>query len=115
MASFNHTPKGRGYDESLIYFEANIEYYTHRGGACQKAAKQKYLDLWENDAPAYKYNDSEQYAELIFAEKIYEIIDSKQQNKDNNDTTEQKPFFLVYTPHIVHTPMQVPKQWYTMC
>ncbi|ETO17599.1 hypothetical protein RFI_19722, partial [Reticulomyxa filosa] len=46
------------------------------------------------------------YEELMFAERVYEII-------SNQSKIPEQRFFLVYTPHIVHCPLQIPKEYLT--
>lgn len=52
-------------------------------------------------APAKNLNGT-QYEEFMFRDRVFNII-------QNHNTTE--PLFLVYTPHIVHCPLQVPQEW----
>eukprot|EP01084_Bolivina_argentea_P063642 116168_1 len=105
LATFTHTPSGRGYDSSLVYYNAEIEYYNHTNKGCKKYYNTSYVDLWLNDSPAYIYNNSMEYVELIFADHIYNLIDSFAKNKS-------QPFFMIYTPHIVHAPLQIPEEYY---
>ena len=93
LATYTHTPLGRGYDTSLVYYNAEIDYYKHTNAGCQKVTNESYKDLWLNNNPAYIYNNSEEYVELIFAKHVYDLIDT---------FNETDPFFMIYTPHIVH-------------
>jgi arylsulfatase I/J len=137
MATFEHTPLGRGYDTSLIYFSATIEYWNHSATNCYKADGHHYYDIWNGTQPAYEYGnitdvDEQQYIEYVFAEQVHKIIadyapkpKSPKSGKSNNigvgiksntdvdvsDADDEKaPFFLVYTPHLVHSPQQIPEQ-----
>eukprot|EP01084_Bolivina_argentea_P160625 279688_1 len=110
MATMDHTPKGRGYDTSLIYFEAAIDYYSHTGISCKKTVDTDFIDLWEGspkyNGPAYQFNSSNhRYVESIFAEHVLNTLD--------NSVNKTKPFFMVYTPHTIHAPLQIPKEWLT--
>eukprot|EP01084_Bolivina_argentea_P003680 6923_1 len=103
MATPTHTPKGRGYDKSLIYFEATVNYFTQVSDQCN-TQNISAVDLWSNGGPAYKLNNTD-YVDLIFAKHIYDILDNYTLNYNDNSA----PLFLVYTPHIVHAPLMVPK------
>ena len=109
MATFNHTPKGRGYDTSLIYFEHKNDYWTQiqAQSGCMKTVP-NIVDLWMNnntyEGPAFGLNGTD-YEEYIFANTIYDLIENDFVNNDS-------PFFMVYTPHIVHCPLQVPQNQY---
>eukprot|EP01084_Bolivina_argentea_P144951 254210_1 len=109
MATYDHTPKGRGYDTSLIYFQATVDYYSRTGTICKKQDNNLYKDLWQGNnkynGPAYQYNTSIQYIDSIFSQHILDTLD-----KSINST---KPFFMVYSAHTIHAPLQVPKQWLT--
>ena len=57
MATQDHTPKGRGFDQSLIYFEHKNDYWSKSimQSECLSAGDGEYarlLDLWEDDGPA---------------------------------------------------------------
>ena len=57
------------------------------------------VDLWSNGAPAHGLNGT-QYEEYMFRDRVMSIID---------DWDQQKPLFLVFTPHVAHCPLQVPE------
>lgn len=99
MATYTHTPKGRGYNTSLVYLEATIDYFYHTGTACAtKNDNILYKDIWQNDAnyegPAYQYNNTVKYIEYIFSDRIMSILDNHINGIDQN------PFFMVYTPQL---------------
>ena len=103
MATFDHTPTGRGYNTSLIYFEHDNDYWTQlqmNSGCLQ--SQPDIIDLWKNNKPAYKLNGTI-YEEYLFANTVYDLIN------EFNKTVENQPFFMVYAPHIAHNPLQVPK------
>eukprot|EP01084_Bolivina_argentea_P160629 279692_1 len=102
MATFDHTPHGRGYDTSLIYFEHKNDYWTQI--QMQSGCLNVYpnlVDFWMNGQPAYKLNGTK-YEEFHFADHVYDLIDNM---------TKDKPSFIVYTPHIAHCPLQIPEQY----
>jgi len=63
MATHAHTPHGRGYDESLLYFHHCVDYWTQTpsigcpngGGSSTTIAV---TDLWENGAPSHSNGSS---------------------------------------------------------
>jgi len=111
MATPDHTPKGRGYDTSLIYFHHANDYWTSIDGtACNK---QSIVDLWATSAPAATLNNSWdcsqnnqmakcKYEDEIFVEEVLAQIAA-------HDVS--KPFFLFWAPHIAHEPLQVPEDF----
>jgi len=150
MATFDHTPRGRGYDTSLSYFHHMVNYYTstfpNGNGAtdffpaCRKIQPgYRPVDLWIANAsyegPARGANnsilcneigsfdlcggDGEQcppypgypgreitscrYEDEIFRDALLAEIEA-------HDVS--KPFFAFWAPHVVHTPLMVPKIFY---
>lgn len=118
MATPDHTPKGRGYDSSLIYFHHANDYWTSIDGtACPTSASGKktisVTDLWATDGPAKGLNNSWdcsqsnqpascKYEDEIFVEEVLARIAA-------HDPTQ--PFFLFWAPHIAHEPLQVPQAY----
>ena len=51
MATFDHTPRGRGYDASLHYFHHENDYWDYTVSECpspaNKSARAGVIDLWE--------------------------------------------------------------------
>lgn len=106
MATHKHTPKGRGYQTSLGYFNHDNDRWTqkclHRCG-CDEHGEDapEITDFWEDDGPAADKNGTD-YQEFIFLNRMEEIIE----NHDPKD-----PLFLFYAPHVAHCPLQVPEQY----
>ena len=78
MATFDHTPKGRGYDTSLIYFEHKNDYFTQI--QMQSGCLNVYpdiVDLWisnnETEGPANNLNGTN-YEEYLFQNQLHEVI-----------------------------------------
>lgn len=132
MASPKHTPRGRGYDTSLNYFEHKNDYWTQ---AClQSACCRQYLneeeqsaqsvhdatdtifDLWDTDHPAKTIVGTD-YEEFIFQRRMLDIIDNHAANHTQSAAvsaaaaTTTKPLFLFYAPHVAHCPLQVPRSY----
>merc|ERR1712070_1370464 len=112
MATPEHTPHGRGYQSSLHYFHHANDYWTSKTGTCgTKPNKVGIVDLWDTDGPAHGQNNSGScsqdnqegcvYEDQIFADKVVSAIKGREKNK---------PFFIFWAPHIVHTPLQVPQK-----
>ena len=106
MATPMHTPRGRGFDTSLGYFEHKNDFWT-RGimqSSCLKAGGGAYAnltDLWDTTAPAPRsVIDSGAYEEAIFRDRALSIINAHDPSK--------QPLFLLYTPHVAHCPLQSP-------
>ena len=115
MATFDHTPQGRGYNTSLIYFEHKNDYFTQiqMQSSCQNVYP-NIVDLWHSNntspnkddhynKPAYGKNGT-QYEEFMFEDQVLRVLDDHANG--NNE-----PFFLVYTPHIAHCPLQIPNKY----
>ena len=125
MCSFESTPKGRGFDSSLIYFQHANDYYDSVDDPCNKTGM---VDLWHHsdlkgipegpaydvvnpttcnpDLPNHPYPVGQPsciYEDEILAEEVFSIL---------RDHDPSKPLFLYYTPHIVHEPLMVPKAYY---
>ena len=91
MATFEHTPRGRGYDSALIYFEHKNDYWTQRQmqSGCLETAP-SIVDLWKNGEPATNLNGT-MYEEHLFANTVYGLIEQFDTNS---------PFFMVYAPQL---------------
>lgn len=125
MATPEHSPKGRGYETWVGYYQHANEYWkkstvwvatgeidaclnhmadfsmhneTYSGGVRDKEALS---GACEKDLEA----DPACYEEHIFKERVIEVI-------KNHDTSKvESPLFLFYSFHLVHTPLQVPNAW----
>jgi len=98
MATPHHTPKGRGYDTSLHYFEHKNDYWTMK--AAQTSCTNTW-DLWDTDRPAYELAGSA-YEEFLFRDRLLSIV-------EEHDATD--PLMLFYAPHVAHCPLQVPESY----
>ena len=100
-ATHDHTPTGRGFDDSFGYLNGANDYYTEVDGECNKT---KIVDLWDTDKPATGVNGTgpDKYEEALFAERVLQVV------TNHNSST---PLFLYYAPHIVHSPYQVPDRY----
>lgn len=110
MATDDHSPHGRGYDTSLLYFHHANDYWTSIDGALCK--NQSVVDLYATTGPALGLNNSFlcsqknqagcKYEDEIFVEEVLQRI---------NEHDPSVPFFLFWAPHIVHAPLEVPQPY----
>lgn len=97
-ATYDHSPEGRGFDSSLIYFSSSNDYYTEQQGDCNGTP---IVDLWDSGIPAQELNGTG-YEEDLFRQRILKIV---------GDHSASTPLFLYYAPHLVHTPLDVPESY----
>ena len=117
MASPDHTPKGRGYSTSMLYFHHANDYWTSDAGGCNFSHSRKepltpIADLWADSAPAYGLNNSQacsqsaqagcKYEDDIFMDEVLRVVAA-------HDVS--KPFFFFWASHIAHAPLQVPQAY----
>lgn len=111
MATQAHTPSGRGFDRSLIYFHHCCDYFTSTVSnatdpLCSRDSRT--IDLWRDEAPANDRHPgrawSDAYVERLFVNEATQII------RGVTTTADTKPLFLYYASHLSHTPLQVPQQ-----
>ena len=107
MATADHTPRGRGWEHSMIYFDGANDYWTSQSGSCGAAAV---TDLWLQDAPAFGLNNSYTcsqanqakqcvYEDAMFLEQTLAAIKGRDASR---------PYFQIWAPHNIHAPLQVP-------
>eukprot|EP01050_Picozoa_sp_SAG11_P005940 SAG11_NODE_440_length_9448_cov_3.356509_3_plen_199_part_00 len=82
MATPQHTPRGRGFDSSLIYYGHENDYWTRQQGGCLVNATDPEpkrptfhmpcVDFWSDDAPAIAANASagDTYEEYLFKAEV---------------------------------------------
>ena len=99
--TFDQIPTGKGFDTYFGYLHGANDYYTEHSRSCNNTPV---VDLWSNNQPAWGLNGTD-YEEAMFTERVLQVI------KDHDPT---KPLFLYYTPHIVHTPLEVPDKYVKM-
>jgi arylsulfatase B len=102
----HHTPEGRGYSSSLVYFEHMNNYWSMRieptGTSCTNSSIQ---DLWEDGKPARTLASEGRYIEELFFERAMAVID------DIDPQAEDRIFLDVHT-HSMHWPLMVPQADY---
>jgi len=107
LATPDHTPRGRGYDQSLSYLDGANDYWTSRTGDwCSGGA----TDLWGSSAPAYGLNNSwacsqeHQPASCAYEDEIFTNFTVAAIARHDPAV----PLFLYFAPHNVHLPLEVP-------
>jgi arylsulfatase I/J len=113
MATRSHIPHGRGYDTSLVYFGHENDYWTMHGKKC---GNNSIVDLWNDVTPAYGLNNSatcnqSNHQSNQMKQCVYEddLLTNTVLNHISQHDPEQQPFFLMWSPHLVHTPLEVPQ------
>jgi hypothetical protein len=111
MATWDHTPYGRGFDTSLIYYEHKIDYWDHTLAQSSCSKYSTIVDLWAHNltsnasdigSPA-RFVPNGTYIEYAFRDRVLDIIASHDPSLG--------PLYLQYDPHIAHCPLQVPQDW----
>uniref|UniRef100_A0A7S2RQN2 Sulfatase N-terminal domain-containing protein n=1 Tax=Mucochytrium quahogii TaxID=96639 RepID=A0A7S2RQN2_9STRA len=110
MATYEHTPMGRGYETFFGYYHHANDYWkqdlspgsTVHLDACAKLGHD-FVDLWNTDGPASDFNGTD-YEEYMFTQNSLKIINQHDTSKPEN------PLFLFHAFHIVHTPLQIPEE-----
>jgi len=118
LATWTHTPLGRGYNESLVYLDGSNSYWDNTcTGWCPYNSNTKWTDLWHNDGPAIGLNNSWacsqatqlegcKYEDDLFTDHLVGVV---QAHPDP-----AQPLFLYFAPHSVHVasdpglPLEVP-------
>ncbi|CAJ1426803.1 unnamed protein product [Effrenium voratum] len=125
MATPEHTPFGRGFETSFLYFQHANDYWNKKTGIqatgeitpCLNAfhdlmienatyrGPYKGADL--TDACKHSYEPTPScYEEKMFEDHSLEII------KNHNASDVEHPLFLFHAFHLLHTPLQVPRYYY---
>ena len=115
MGSPDHTPRGRGYNTSLIYFFHEDDYWDDT--SYFTCGNSTIVDLWEHNANGTEggartlnnswtcsqtRQDNCTYVDDLFLQRVLDVIEA------HDPAT---PLFLSITPHGVHTPLEVPQEF----
>jgi arylsulfatase B len=111
MATELHTPRGRGYQNSLVYYHHVNDAWTMVAWSEKQCMGVDVVDLWKDNAPAHGLNNSRScsqdnqsgcvYEDQLFSDRVLQAI------REPNNTS--APFFIFWAPRIVHSPLQVPQ------
>lgn len=118
MATYGHTPQGRGYKYSIAYWGHGNDYwdYTNPMDCRDETGETKFMrlkELWAGDRPATDIGKGAEgcsqdqqegctFEEQLFKTRVMNAI--RFRNKD-------KPFFIFWAPHLVHVPMEIPQHY----
>jgi len=132
MATPQHTPRGRGFDTSLVYFNHENDYWTRQQGGCvvnssdpeaghRRAHHVACVDLWADDGPAREVNASagDTYEEFVFKAEALRVLDAYHQRRQRQQRAavaagvapQLQPLFLYYAAHVAHQPYEVPASY----
>lgn len=124
MATNDHTPKGRGYQSSLLYFHHQNDYWDMEAGnaACKPENITQPQDLWIGDTSSegaavdianslancsshtiWSNKPECVYEEYLFRDHLLDVI-------DGHDP--ETPLFMYWAPHSVHSPLEVPETYW---
>jgi arylsulfatase B len=103
-ATAAHTPEGRGFNSSLVYFSHAVDYWSQRdysgsAGADAMVCGDALVDLWRSGAPARGLNGTAFVDDLTTAHLVAAVA--------AHDFA-AAPLFLLYAPHATHDPLQAP-------
>jgi arylsulfatase I/J len=98
-------PVNKGFNSNYGYFHHGGDYLTYKTRYCPNLEPPTQLrDFWDTSAPVNLTNlTAETYVEYLYQDRMLETIE---------DHDSDKPLFLYYAPHLVHTPLEVPKSYY---
>ena len=107
LATPGHTPRGRGYNHSLVYLDGANDYWTQKTGDWCDALT---VDLWEDAGPALGQNNSANCSQTNQPPSC-EYSDDKYTAFALTRIAAHdpaQPLFLYFAPHSVHLPLEVP-------
>jgi len=116
MATKTHTPEGRGYAHSLVYYHHVNDAWTSVAYSEKKCNGTDIIDLWSGSGPAHGVNNPASqncsqenqtgcvYEDQFFTDRVLGAV------KKHGTVKEARPFFIFWAPRIVHSPLQVPQK-----
>ena len=125
MATPQHTPYGRGFETSFMYYQHANDYWNKKTGiqatgeitTCLNAfydlmvENHSYRGPYKGPALTDACKSSNEPTPYCYEEKMFE--DHSLEIIRNHDTSDvEHPLFLFHAFHLLHTPLQVPKYYY---
>eukprot|EP00435_Cladocopium_sp_Y103_P046547 s1185_g13.t1 len=125
MATPQHTPYGRGFETSFMYYQHANDYWNKKTGiqatgeitTCLNAfydlmvENHTYRGPYKGAALTDACKSSDEPTPYCYEEKMFE--DHSLEIIRNHDTSDvEHPLFLFHAFHLLHTPLQVPKYYY---
>jgi len=101
MATWDHTPMGRGYETWLGYYHHANDYWTQKVTRSHQPGCGELVDLWNTTGPARHLNGTA-YEEEIFTKNTLDVI-ARHNPKE--------PLFLFHAFHQIHAPLEIPPEW----
>lgn len=101
MATWDHTPMGRGYETWLGYYHHANDYWTQQVVGAGSTGCGPLVDLWNTSGPARHLNGTA-YEEEMFTQNTLDVL-----TRHNP----KEPLFLFHSFHQIHTPLEVPAEW----
>ena len=127
VATHRHTPEGRGFDSSFIYFNHCNQYWCSKDrftNGCfnitdpitqlayplrcmteKGSLETGWTDLWRDGAPHPEPLPYGVWEETLFGRRAQKVI-------AEHDPSAGSPLFLYYASHVAHAPLQVPDLYY---
>jgi len=99
FASYSQLPTRKGYDSFLGYLSKSMDYFR-KTAISKDCGEDQLIALWDGEQPVTEVDDST-YSELEFAERVHQLLDL-------HDDAEG-PFFIMYSSHLPHAPLQIPE------
>ena len=94
------TPKGRGFNTSLGYFNGACDHWTQVDG--EDRCKGKTTDIWNTDRPGFGLNGT--YGDLMYVGRAVETIQA-------HDGARDGPLFYYLAMQCAHDPMEAPQRF----
>jgi len=89
------TPKGRGFNTSLGYFQGMCDHFTQRFNECNRST-----DLWDTDLPGFGKNGT--YGDYMYVGRAVDTIMAHDPSV---------PFFFYLALQCAHSPVQSPDRF----
>tara|TARA_B110000208_G_scaffold140602_1_gene169659 strand:+ start:172 stop:1992 length:1821 start_codon:yes stop_codon:yes gene_type:complete len=114
MATPRHTPLGRGFNTSLVYFHHCIDYWSstvsnNTDNLCSPTSQT--IDWWRDAAPALERPTAGYTDELLASEAESVISRYATSIAPTEAARRTTPLFLYFASHAPHTPMQMPQRF----
>lgn len=110
MATPDHTPHGRGYQQAISFWGHGNGYWSLESG--RLCEDQKVKDLWATTGPPHQSDLNPPscaqenqtkciYEEYLFRDRVISAIEQR---------TAAKPLFIFWSLHLVHDPYELPDE-----
>lgn len=101
FATYSQLPTRKGYSSFYGYLSKTVDYFK-KSAISEECGSDQLGDLWDGEEPvSLDMVDENAYSEMEFARRVHDILDDHQ--------PEDAPFFIMYSSHLPHAPLQIPK------